>query len=174
MTVAAALLLYALLLGSSIAQECPLITEDEIIEVIGNTIDSLATEGAHPPQLILLMEVNFNCLAPGCSENTYRSLTVTADVEVYYGGASSVREVYQVDIDCITTRGGPPEWAPTSDGRNSLLTDPSDQEVLLLTPTLTNCSECDIFNRAADRTFHCVGMHGTMQFCNCIPYFLIG
>ena len=158
MKVAAAFLLYALLLGSSIAQECTSITEEEIIEVIANTIEERATEGAHPPTTILLFDFNFNCLAPGCSPNTSRSLTLTADTEVYYGGTEFERQVYQVDIDCISVGGGPPEWAPSSNGRSSHLTNQSDQDLFLLTPTLVNCSECNIFHPAADSTFHCVGM----------------
>ena len=156
MKIAAAFLLCALLLGVTSAQECTSITEDEIAIVLIREVNMRLSEGVSDVTSVRVNNFNLNCLASGCSVNTYRSLTVTANISYAAPNTGSeTQAIFLTDINCIFEN-NQPRWSGASDAGSEVLNSQKDIEVRLHAPALTNCTECN--GLRGDPTFHCVGM----------------
>ena len=134
------------LAGLASAQECALITENEIISRIeGSSLPAGSTS-------LQIIQKNINCLAAGLSVNTYRFVTVTASVS--YLSPQLQNDVFQVDVACVFN-GPQSEWSTNIESRS--VTNETEKGLLLSTETRRSCSSCS--SMAEDELYHCQGEH---------------
>ena len=140
------LVLCSWLAGRAAAQECALITDNEIAPRIeGSSIPSGSTS-------LEIIQKNINCLAVGLSAGTYRFVTVTANVT--YLSPQLQNSVFQVDVACVYDS-ALSEWNANIESRS--VTNETEIGLLLSTEARSSCSSCSPL--AEDALYHCEGKH---------------
>ena len=127
------------------AQECALITENEIASRIEG---SSLPPGSASLQII---QKNINCVAVGLRVRTYRFVTGTANVT--YLSPQLQNGVFQVDVACVF-KGAQSEWTSIE---SRSVTNEKEIGLLLSTETRRSCSSCSSI--AEDELYHCQGEH---------------
>ena len=158
MKIIVAVVFVALGFSLTTAQECSEITENQLELVFLNAVLERLPEGTpEPTALDRLHEYNFNCLAPGCTRDTYRSLTVTANYSYTTTSRVINREVRQLDVKCVFGMDGQPEWESSPAFGSSLIANDNELiDLLLRGDTQESCASCNVLQASSD-IYHCVG-----------------